>query len=128
MFESRVLATVIAGIPVSLLCLAYLAVRRDEVIRVFTDGDGTEAMTPAVATVVAIATAIAIGPGLGLAAALVRGWLPSDTVYVGLALSLATLLSAGALATKTPMAVEKIVLNYAVVLLLGLVAPRLVAA
>jgi hypothetical protein len=128
MFESRVLATVVAGIPVSLLCLGYLAVRREEVVLLFTEGGGSEAMTPAAATALAVLMAVAIGPGLGLAAAFVRGWMPSDTVYIALAFGLATLMSLGALAARTPMMAEKVVLNYAVALMLGLVATGLVAA
>lgn len=127
MFESRILASVVAGIPVSLLCLGYLAVRRDTVVRLFTDDDGAEAMTPAAATVLALVVAMAIGPGLGLAAAFVRAWLPSDTAHLALALVLATLFSVGAVVARTPLAGEKVVLNGVVALLLGLVAPRLVA-
>lgn len=128
MFESRVLATVVAGIPISLMCLAYLAVRREQVVLLFTEGSGSEALTPTAATVLAVLTAVAIGPGLGLAAAFVRGWMPSDTVYIALAFGLATLMSLAALAARAPMTGEKIVLNYAVALMLGLVATGLVAA
>jgi hypothetical protein len=49
-------------------------------------------------------------------------------VYIALAFGLATLMSLGALVSRTPMTPEKIVLNYAVALMLGLVATRLVAA
>jgi hypothetical protein len=85
-------------------------------------------MSQSAATALAVTTAVAIGPGLGLLAALVHGWVPSDGAYVALALGLATAMSVAAVVTRIPMAIEKVVLNYAVAIALGLVAPRLVAA
>jgi len=127
MLEDRVLVGIVAGIPISLLCLAYVALRRDTVMALFAEGDGSEALPPAAASALAFGTAAAIGPGLGLLAALVYGWLPSETAYTTLALGLATLLSVVALASRTPLMVEKVVLNYVVALVLAVVAPRLVA-
>lgn len=127
MLENRFLVWVIAGIPISLLCLGYVALRRDTVMALLTAGDGSEALPPAAASALAFGTAAAIGPGLGLLAALVYGWLPSEATYTTLALGLATLLSVVALAFRTPLMVEKVVLNYVVALVLAVVAPRLVA-
>lgn len=127
MLENRFLVWVIAGIPISLLCLGYVALRRDTVMALLTAGDGSEALPPAAASALAFGTAAAIGPGLGLLAALVYGWLPSEATYTTLALGLATLLSVVALASRTPLMVEKVVLNYVVALVLAVVAPRLVA-
>jgi hypothetical protein len=126
MLDNRFLAGAIAGIPISLLCLAYVAVRRDAVVALFTEGGGSEVLSPGVATGLAFGTAALIGPGLGLAAALVHGWLPSEGAYVAVALGLATLLSVVAVASRTPLMVEKVVLNYAVAIALGVVAPRLI--
>ena len=127
MFESRLLASVVAGIPVSLLCLAYVAVRRDEVVRLFTEADTSGALSPGAATALAFFVAAAIGPGLGLASAVVYSWLPSEGLYLALALGLATLFTVAAVATRTPLMAEKVVLNFAVAIALGVVAPRLVA-
>jgi hypothetical protein len=127
MLENRILAGIVAGIPISLLCLAYVALRRDHVVALFAGGEGPEALSPPAASALAFGTAAAIGPALGLLAALVYGWLPSEGAYVALALGLATLLSVVALASRTPLMVEKVVLNCAVALMLGIVAPRLVA-
>lgn len=127
MLDNRFLAGVIAGIPISLLCLGYVAVRRDEMVALFTEGGGSEALSPAAASVLALVAAACIGPGLGLLAAFVHGWLPSEAAYTALALGLATLLSVVAVASRTPLMVEKVVLNYAVAIALGVVAPRLVA-
>jgi hypothetical protein len=126
MFENRFVAGVAAGIPISLLCLGYLAVRRNEVVRLFAEG-GSDALSPAAATALAVVAAAAVGPGFGLVATVVRGWMPSDASYLALAAMLATLFSVAAVIARTPMMVEKVVLNYAVALMLGFVAPRLVA-
>jgi hypothetical protein len=127
MFENRVLVGIIAGIPISLLCLAYVALRRDTVVALFAGGDGSDALSPTAASALAFGTAAAIGPGLGLLAALVYAWLPSEGAFVALALGVATLLSVLAVASRTPLMAEKIVLNYVVALMLGVLAPRLVA-
>jgi hypothetical protein len=68
-----------------------------------------------------------MGPFLGMLAALVYGWLPSRTAYLGLALGLATLMSIGVIVGRTPMMGAKIVMNYLVALVFGLLLPRLVA-
>jgi len=128
MFDNRFLAGVVAGLPVSLLCLGYLLARRDHVLAVLTEGGGSGSLPPDVATVLLVGAGLAIGPGLGLAAAAVYGLAPSEQLYVGLALVLATLFTVGAIAARTPMAAEKIVLNYAVAGCLGLLMPRLLAA
>ncbi len=127
MIESRVLAGAVVGLPISLLCLAYAALRREATVAVF-EGSGSDALSPQAATVLVFATATFIGPALGIAAALVYGWVPADVPWLGLALGLATLMSVLALATRMPLTVEKVVLNYAVALILGGALPRLIAA
>jgi len=127
MLENRFFAGVIAGIPISLLCLGYVAVRRDVVVQRFTEIGGSDALSPGAAAALAFIAAAAIGPGLGLAGAVVYGWLPSEGAYIALAVVLATLLSVAAVASRTPLTVEKVVLNCAVAIALGVVAPRLVA-
>jgi hypothetical protein len=69
-----------------------------------------------------------MGPFLGMRAALVYGRLPSPTTYLGLALGLATLMSIGAIAGRTPMMGAKIGMNYLVDLVFGLLLPRLALA
>jgi hypothetical protein len=125
MIDNRFLAGVIAGIPVSLLCLGYAVARTEYALAVFTSGGGGEAMSRTAATATLWATAALIGPCLGLISAAVYGWMPSQTAYVALALGLATLMSLAAVVAHTPMTVEKIVLNYAVAVCLGLLMPRL---
>lgn len=126
MIENRLLAGAIAGIPISLLCLGYALVRTETIVTVFA-GSGPEPLAAGTARFLAFGAAVVVGPALGILAGLVLGWLPSDAAYVALAFGLATLLSVVALATGTPLAGEKVVLNYMVALSLGLLLPRLAA-
>ena len=128
MFENRFLAGIVAGPPVSLLCLGYLLARRDAVVAAVLDGTDAQALSPGAATALMLLAGVAIGPGLGLLAALVYGAVPSDQVYLAIAFGLATAFTAGAVVSHTPMAAEKVVLNYAVAACLGLLLPRLLAA
>lgn len=127
MFDNRLVAGMVAGIPISLLCLGYIAVRHDHVVRLFAEGGSPDALSPQAATALAVAAALAVGPGLGLAAAVARGWVPSGEAYLAMALAIATLLSIAAVAARTPMTAEKVVLNYAAAIMFGVVAPRFLA-
>jgi hypothetical protein len=124
MIENHYLAGVVAGVPISLLCLAYLLLRRDAVVKVFSSGDNP--MPEQAATVLAFGMAVFVGPVLGLAAAFVFDWLDSEQQFALIAFSLATLLSVAALVSRTPLMIEKIVLNYAVAAALGLLMPGLI--
>ena len=125
MIDNRYLAGLAAGIPISLVCLAYVLLRRDAVVEAFTSGGGGTMSTGA-ATALAIAAAVCIGPGLGLAAAFVYGLIGAQLQYVLLAFGLATLMSVAALVSRTPLMIEKMVLNYVVAVTLGLLMPWLI--
>jgi hypothetical protein len=122
--DNRYLAGLAAGIPISLVCLAYALLRRDAVVEAFTSGGGGT-MSTGTATALAIAAAVCIGPGLGLAAAVVYGLIGAQQQYALLAFGLATLMSVAALVSRTPLMIEKIALNYVVALTLGLLMPWL---
>jgi low temperature requirement protein LtrA len=124
MIGSHYLAGVVAGLPVSLLCLAYVLLRRDVVVAVFSGGE--RPMPEQAAPALAFGAAIFIGPVLGLAAAFVFDRVGSEQQYVALAFGLATLMSIVALVSRTPLMVEKIVLNFAVAAALGLLMPGLI--
>lgn len=124
MIDNRYLAGLVAGIPISLVCLTYVLLRRDAVVKAFTSGGGNT-MSIEAATVLAVAAAVCIGPGLGLAAAIVCGLIGTEQQYVLLAFGLATLMSVAALVSRTPLMIEKIILNYVVALTLGLLMPWL---
>ncbi len=123
MFDNRFVAGFVAGVPISLLCLAYVLLRRDAVVAMFTNG--SDALSSEAATVLTFSTAVLIGPTLGLLAAFVYGVLPSRNTYLGIAFVLATLMSLAAVASRTPLTAEKVVLNYSVALALGVLMPRL---
>ncbi len=125
MIENRILAGALTGIPISVVCLAYVLLRRETIVAAFTSG--TDPMPVDGATVLAFSMAVFLGPGLGVAAGLVLERMPSQEAYLGLAFGLATLMSIAAVAQHTPMTVEKIVLNYLVAAVFGLTLPRLVA-
>ncbi len=124
MIENRILAGAIVGIPISLVCLAYVLVRRETVVAAFTSG--ADPMPADAASALAFGTAVFLGPVLGVAAGFVLDRMPSQEAYLGLALGAATLMSIAAIASHTPMPVEKIVLNYLVAAVFGLALPRLV--
>jgi hypothetical protein len=125
--DNRLLAAVIACIPVSMLCLGYVVARRDRVARAFVEADRSASLSPGAAEALAFLIAASIGPGLGVAAAVAWGLLPSEGAYVVLAAALAAVLSVVALVSRTPLMVEKVVLNCAVAIALCVVAPRLAA-
>lgn len=126
MLDDPIVGGVVAGIPVSLVCLGYVAVRRAAVVRLLTEDAGSGALSRESATALAAAAALCVGPMLGFVAGVVRGWMPSDGVYIALAIGLATAMSLGAVVVRTPMATEKVVLNWLLALMLGIVAPNLV--
>jgi hypothetical protein len=123
MIDDRYLAGLVAGIPLSFVSLAYVLLRRSAVVDAFaTSGNG---MSTEAATVMAFATAVLYGPGLGLIAAAVYERMPSEQQYLLLAFGLATVMTVAALVSRTPLMVEKIVLNYAFAICLGLLMPWL---
>ena len=128
MFENRFIAGMAAGLPISLLCVAYVLARRDAVVATVLGGADGSTLSPAAATALMLGAAATIGLFLGLLAALVYGAMPSDQVYLALAFGMATVLTIAALLGRTPMMAEKTVLNYAVAASLGLLLPRLLAA
>ena len=129
MLVNRFVVGAVAGLAISAVGLVYALVRRDQMVAMFMQPDQEGAGMPAqAATWLLFGSMLFMGPFLGLLAALVYGWLPARMAYLGLALGLATLMSIGAIASRTPMMGAKIVLNYLVALTFGLLLPRLAAA
>ncbi len=129
MSANRFVVGVAAGLVISAIGLVYAFVRKEQMVAMFmqADQDG-KAMSAKAATWLPFASMLFMGPLLGLLAALVYGWLPSRTAYLGLALGLATLMSIAAVASRAPLMRSKIALNYIVALTFGLLLPRLAAA
>ena len=114
---------------ISAIGLVYAFVRKEQMVATFmqADQDG-KAMSAKAASWLLFASMLFMGPLLGLPAALVYGWLPSRTAYLGLALGLATLMSGAAVASRTPMMRPKVALNYIVGLTFGQLLPGLAVA
>jgi hypothetical protein len=125
MIENHHLAGILAGSLISVLCLTYVVLRRELIVRVLAGGD--HSLPEAAATVLAFGAAAFVGPVLGIVAASVFDRMDSEPQYVLVAFGLATLMSANALASKTSLLGEKIVLNYALAVALGILMPRLIA-
>lgn len=128
MLTNRFVVGTLAGLIISAIGLTYAVVRREQMVGLFMQPEpGGEAMSERAATWLLFGSMAFIGPFLGVLAALVYGWLPSRTTFLGLALGLATLMSIAALATRTPLLGAKVVLNYVVALVFGVLLPRLAA-
>ena len=129
MAANRFVVGAVAGLAISAIGLVYALLRRDQMVAMFMQVDQEGAgMSAQAAKWTVFGSMLFMGPFLGLLAALVYGWLPSRAGYLGLALGLATVMSIGAVASRTPMMGAKIILNYLVALTFGLLLPRLAAA
>jgi len=128
MVTNRFVLGALAGLIISAAGVLYALLRREQMVQLFMQpGEGGEAMSASAATWMVYGSMLFMGPFLGLLAALVYGWLPSRNAYLALALGLATLMSIGAFVSRTPLASVKVVLNYLVALVFGLLLPRLAA-
>jgi len=128
MFTNRFILGALAGLIISVVGLLYAVARREQMVALYMQPEpGGEAMSAQAAKWLLYAAMAFMGPFLGVLAALVYGWLPSRTAFLGLALGLATLMSIGAFVSRTPMAGAKVVLNYLVALVFGILLPRLAA-
>jgi hypothetical protein len=129
MFTNRFVVGVVVGLAISAIGLVYALLRKDQMMAMFMQaGEEGAAMSARAATWLLFGSMLFMGPFLGVLAALVYGWLPSRTAYLALALGLATLMSIGALVSRTPMMGAKVALNYLVALTFGLLLPRLAVA
>jgi hypothetical protein len=129
MMTNRLVAGVVAGLAISAVGLIYSLVRKDKMVGLFMrGGEGEPAMSASAASWMLFGSMLFMGPFLGMRAALLYGRLPSPTAYLGLALGLATLMSIGAIAGRTPMMGAKIGMDYLVALVFGLLLPRLALA
>ncbi len=124
MIENRFLAGVLIGLPISALCLMYTFVRRDYVLAALRAGEAEGGLSDRTLFWLMMCGPAIIGPLLGLVAAALYGWI-SPSLYVKVALGMGALMTIGAVVGRTPMALEKIVLNLLVVGGFGWLLPRL---
>jgi hypothetical protein len=117
-------AGILAGLPLSALGVTYVLVRFQAVAAVFREGDQEmAALTDASLRLMLIAMFGLAPLLLGGVAGLVYGAVGTRHLFLGIALGLALLMSLWAVLSRTPMMGEKIVMNFAVALILGTLVP-----
>jgi hypothetical protein len=127
MIANRFLAGVLVGLPLSALCVFYTLLRRQYLVSGFKAMDATLSnLSDNTMWFMMLGAMAFVGPMLGIMAGLVYGWVPSDSFFLAVALGLGALFTVGALVSRTPFTLEKVVLNVAVAVVFGLFLPRLV--
>lgn len=124
---NNIQAGLLAAVPVSALGILYMLWRGKAMVEMVLSGStDAEAMSDQ-AWFYLMLGALALAPFVfGLLSALVYGWVGNQRSFRLLALGLAVLFSVLALTSKTPMRVDKIVMNFVVALDFGLLVPYLV--
>ena len=127
--QNRLIAGLVAGLPISALCTLYTLLRKEHVVTQFKAIDASLAQFSNGTFLLMLLTGFAfVGPMLGILAGLAYQWIPSASLFLSLALGLAVLFSLIALISHTSFTFEKIVLNFAVSLSFGFGLPWLVGS
>lgn len=124
---NKIVAGLIAALPLSIVGAAYMALKGQHFVSVLQNSTkGDNPMTTQQWTVLMFA-ALTLAPFiLGIAAGVVYGWVGKPLPFLALAGGLALLFSILALAGRTPLALEKVVMNFLVALAFGVLLPWLV--
>ncbi len=126
---STVLSGVASGLPLGVLGSVYALLRYEALAAMFQEGDADMAALGDGPMRLMLLAMFGLGSLLfGAVAGLVYGRIGSPQSYLGLALGLAVLMSVWAVVSRTPMMGDKIVMNFVVALVLGLLIPRLAGA
>jgi uncharacterized membrane protein YhfC len=126
MIGNKLLAGLVAGVPLAVMAVVYVLVRGHALAEVMTaDGDGFARLSDAQMTLVMVAMFVAWALAFGLLAGLVYKWVGTPKVYLGIALGLAALFSLAAIASRTPMMADKVGMNVVVALVFGILVPLL---
>lgn len=121
----RVLAGLIAAVPLAVAAMGYVLLRGNGFVDMLR-ADADFAVVPEGRLRLMAMAALVFGAFfLGVMAGLVYGFVPSRGLYIGLAIGLAVAMSVAALVSRTPMAVDKVVINFVVAAVLGFLVPRL---
>jgi hypothetical protein len=129
MIENRFLAGILIGLPISVISVLYALVRREYVIAAMKAGDSSSSgLSDQAFFFLILASFVLVGPFLGVLSALVLGWVSSPSVFRTVALGLGGLMTVAAVASRTPMTAEKVVLNLLVAGGFGLLLPRLIGS
>lgn len=124
---NNLVAGLIAALPLSVVGTTYALIGEQRLSKVFQTNSPEMAEMPQGATRLMLLAMFGLGPlVLGFVAGLVYPVVDAPQLYLGLALSLAALMSIAALITRTPLMVDKIGMNFVVAATLGLLIPRLI--
>ena len=121
-------AGLLAGVVLALFFVVYVLVRRQALVVSFKGMDDSIAQVPDRA-LSAIILASFVGASLlfGALAGLVYGWVASGGAFAAIALGLAGIFSILAVVSRTPLVADKIVWNFAVGGVLGVLVPLFVS-
>lgn len=123
--ENKIVAGLVAGIPLSVVMVVYMLVRGRALVRlIMSDGD-TGGMSEQQWHIIFLVTLALMPLGFGALAGWIYSLVGSGQTFLYIGLGAATLFSILALISRTPMALDKIVLNFAVGGLLGWLVPLL---
>ena len=126
---NSVFAGVLAGLPLSALGIAYVLLRFSSVAAVFREGDQEMAALTDASLRLMLLAMFGLAPLLlGGVAGLVYSAVGTRPIFLGIALGLALLMNLWAVLSQTPLTSEKIVMNFAVALILGTLIPILARA
>ncbi len=119
-------AGLLSALPLSALGIAYMLFAGGKFVALLTSGGGGEqAFSESQARLLMLGS-FALAPlAFGLVSALVYRWVASPNIFTSIALGAAVVMSLLVLVTRTPMTVEKIVMNFLVGLAFGLLLPYL---
>ncbi len=119
-------AGLIAALPLSAVGIVYMLLRGQKIITAITANAGEgEAMSNSQWFILLLASLAVMPFVFALASAFIYGRLANPPVFVSVAFGAAVLFSILALATHTPMLIEKIVMNFLVAVAFGLLMPYL---
>ena len=122
---NRFVAGLLAAIPLAVLGVVYMLIRGRHMVAELKAADSGETMTENQLYLMFLVV-MAFSPFmLGLASGLVYGWIDSSPAFLGLATGAAVLLSLAAIVSRTPLATLKVVMNFTVAFVLGILVPLL---
>lgn len=119
----NITAGLLVGLPLAMVFIVYMSVRGQPFVDPFR-GDDELGKIPNQTVVLIVTGAMVLAAfGLGAVAGLIYAWLDSPTLFLALALGEAAIFSIVALVTRTELAGDKILLNFAAAVLLGTLVP-----
>ena len=123
---NRILAGLLAALPLSLLGILYMVLRGKEMIKLVNQSDSEGASFSEKQWFVLFLVSMALAPFVfGVIAALVYGWVGNWKTFIGLAIGIAVLLSILAYTSRSPMPFTKTIMNFLVAIDLGALLPFL---